>query len=239
MKKIRAILADDEVEALSGLKAFLSSFCPQVEICGEAVSLQEALLHCRKFSPDVIFLDIEMPGGNGFALLQEFDEHARPEIIFTTAHPQYAVQALREGASDYLLKPIDIDELRNAVKRVEERLLRKQAMFPVLEAKIRVLTNNGMVFVPQRDIICIEADGRYSQLHLANGRSLTTARNIGELEEELSFKGFFRVHKSWLINCEHVVRVVEAKVTLVVLSGDRSVEVSRRRRNDFLKFLSQ
>lgn len=235
MKKIRTILVDDEVEALQGLRAFLTAYCPQVEICAEAISLQEASEHCRKLSPDVIFLDIEIPGGNGFELLQGFGEMARPEIIFTTAHAQYAVQALREGASDYLLKPIDIDDLCNAVKRVEERLHGKQALFPVLEAKLRIMTANGVEFIPQRHVLLIEADGRYCKVRLQGGRTLIAAKNIGEFEEELQYKGFFRVHKSWLVNCEHVTRVVEGAITLAVLSDDTSVEVSRRRRAEFLK----
>ena len=238
MKKIRTILVDDETEAIRGLQAYLAAYCQQVEICATASSVAEAKQCCRQYSPDLIFLDIEMPGGSGFDLLSLFDGTARPEIIFTTAHAQHAIQAFREGASDYLLKPIDIGELKEAVKRTEARLNAKQALFPVLEARLRILTQNGMEFIPQRNILLIEARGRYSLFHLTDEKILSAARNIGEFEEELAYKGFFRVHKSFLVNCEHILSFHEKPESCIILSNQRKIEVARRKKNELLEYLN-
>lgn len=237
MRKIKTLLVEDEREALQGLKAYLAECCGQVEVCGEALSVSKAVKLCRQHSPDLVFLDIEMPGGNGFELLKLFGNAARPEIIFTTAHEHYAIRALREGASDYLLKPIDIDELKRAVQKAEERLNGKTAIFPVLPSKLRILTNNGMQFISQREVLLIEADGRYSIFHLAEGKTLVTAKNIGRFEEELYYKGFFRVHKSYLINCEHISLVAEGTNALVVLSDKRTIEIARRKRTELQDYL--
>lgn len=235
--KIKALIVDDEQDAIEGLKILLDEFCEGVEICSEATTASQAAERCEKYRPDLVFLDIEMPGGNGFQLLNAFGESGRPEIIFTTAHENYAIRALREGASDYLLKPIDIDELRNALAKVKARLSGKSNLFPVMEQKLRVLTSEGAVFVSQRDILYLEADGRYCVFYLLGGKKLLAAKNIGELEEELKFKGFYRVHKSFLVNCEHIARVMEKGECAVELTGGLVLEISRRRKTDFVEFL--
>jgi two-component system, LytTR family, response regulator len=234
MQKIRAIVIEDEKDAAAGLQAMVAEFCEGIEIVGMAHTAKEGIVLCAKTSPDLIFLDVEMPGGSGFDLLNKFEGKGKPEIVFTTAHADYAIAALRKDASDYLLKPIDIDELIAAVRKVRAKLFDKLSSFPVLEQKIRILTNEGTVFVSQRDIIFIEADGRYCKIQLVEGKKMMTARNIGEFEEDLRMKGFYRIHKSYLINCEHIV---EEKEGQVMLRGEYWLEIARRKKTEFGDFL--
>lgn len=235
--KIKALIVEDKHDAVEGLAALLKEFCSGVEICGKAGSVKEAIEKCEKHRPDLIFLDIEMPGGNGFQLLDAFAQSGRPEIVFTTAHENYAIRALREGASDYLLKPIDVDELQTAIEKVMNRLANNASVFPVMEQKLRVLTTEGTVYISQREIIFIEADGRYCLFHLSDGKKLMAAKNIGEFEEDLAFNGFFRVHKSYLVNCEHIQRIREKGESKVELTGGHALEIARRKKADFAVFL--
>jgi two-component system, LytTR family, response regulator len=237
MRKIKALLVDDETEALEGLTAYIREFCPQVEICATALSVQDALKLCMKHSPDLVFLDVLMPGGNGFELLEALEEKARPEIIFTTAYEQYAIRALREGASDYLLKPVDIDELQRAVKKAEERLISRGPTFSAPAGRLRVLTLNGVEFIPQNEVLFIEADGRYSVVNLVHGKTIMAARNIGDFDADLAYKGFFRVHKSFLVNCAHINAVREVTGPVVILSGGRTIEIARRKKAEFMTYL--
>ncbi|HEU4717302.1 MAG TPA: LytTR family DNA-binding domain-containing protein [Bacteroidia bacterium] len=236
MKPVRVLIVDDEADAVAGLRTMLRDFCTGVEVVGESSSAIEGVKLIRRLQPDAVFLDVEMPGGDGFSLIDSLDKANRPAIIFTTAHREYAISALREQAFDYLLKPVDIDELQNAVEKAKNFLASRNSreLQPGEEQRMRVSTPEGIVFIPLSEIIHIEASGRYSIVHSVHAGSHTVTRNIGEYEEELTGSGFFRVHKSHLVNCRHALRISSADGGFLELSNGRSIEISRRKKSEFM-----
>jgi two-component system, LytTR family, response regulator len=233
---LKALLIDDEKNALSALRKMLEQFCPDVTVVGEANTAFEGLQLIRQHEPDLVFLDVEMPGGTGFDLLDMLDKKTFT-TIFTTAHEQYAIPALRSGAADYLLKPVSLDELRAAIRRVISGKEKTGTTPPAEELRISISNSDGTWFVPAASIICVEGDGRYSRFYLADGREYLVSRNLGELEEELSSAKFFRVHKSWLVNCRHVVRISSADGGFAILSNGKEIEISRRKRAEFMQVM--
>lgn len=231
---LNAVLVDDEKNARLALRKMLEHFCPEVCITGEATTAIEALSLIRKLQPDLVFLDVEMPGGTGFDLLDAIDE-PQFRIIFTTAHEQYSIPAIRAGASDYLLKPINVDELKSAVARAAA-LIRKA---PAQKDVIVISNAEGTWFVASADVICIEGEGRYSRFYLDDGKQHVVSRPLGDLEAELKGLSFFRPHKSWIVNCAHVKQISSADGGFAVLSDMREIEISRRRRAAFIRIMEK
>lgn len=234
---LRAVLIDDEKNARIALRKMLEQFCPGVTVIGEAQTAIEGLMLIRKESPDLVFLDVEMPGGTGFDLLDAIDRRGFA-TIFTTAHEQYTIPAIRSGAFDYLLKPINLDELRNAVARIAEAQ-QKNAEPGAKEDVLTISNAEGTWFVSPADVICIEGERRYSRFYLADGKEHVVSRTLGELEEELSTGRFFRVHKSWLVNCAHVKHISSADGGFAVLSNNKEIEISRRKRAEFVRVMER
>ncbi|MDQ3110800.1 MAG: LytTR family DNA-binding domain-containing protein [Bacteroidota bacterium] len=234
---LKALLIDDEKNALTALRKMLEQFCPDVTVIGEAQTALEGLRLIRMQEPDLVFLDVEMPGGTGFDLLETLDKKTFV-TIFTTAHEQYILPALRSGAVDYLLKPVSLDELRTSIKRVRSS---KEKYEIALKENLPVSISNseGTWFVPAIDIICIEGDGRYSRFYLIDGKEHVVSKNLGELEEGLSPMKFFRVHKSWLVNCRHVVKLSNADGGFAILSNGKEIEISRRKKTDFIRMMEK
>lgn len=237
---LKAVLIDDERDALFALRKLLEEFCEGVEVCGEATGALAGLKLIRQFDPHVVFLDVEMPGGNGFDLLDTLKQQP-VNVVFTTAYEQYAINALRAGAVDYLLKPIDIGELRDAVKRVRARIEREGALLksPTEEYKIKISQQGGTFFVPCNDVLYVEGEGRYSTIYLADGRKYLVSKNLKEFEDELLRHRFFRIHKSFLVNCRYVTRITHSDGGFVELSNGKQIEISRRRKMEFQEFMKQ
>jgi two-component system LytT family response regulator len=231
---LKTLLIDDEKNALTALRKMLEQYCPDVAVIGEAQTAFEGIRLIRQLEPDLVFLDVEMPGGTGFDLLETMEKKTFA-IIFTTAHEQYLLSALRSGATDYLLKPISLDELKNAVKRV---LATKEKINTTKEnLRVSISNSGGTSFVAAADIVCIEGDGRYSRFYLLDGSEHVVARNLGELEEELSKAKFFRVHKSWIVNCRHVLRISSTDGGFAILSNGKEIEISRRKKAEFMQLM--
>lgn len=231
---LRALLIDDEKNALSALRKLLEQFCPEVHVIGEAQTALDGLRLIRQQNPDIVFLDVEMPGGTGFDLLEALDKK-NFSVIFTTAHEQYTIPAIRAGASDYLLKPVSLEELRAAIHRVSGK--GKAGLATTEDFRVSVSNNKGTWFVPVTDIIYIEAEGRYSRFFLTGGVEYPVSKNLGELQSELAHMKFFRVHKSWLVNCRHVMRIASSDGGFAILSNGKEIEISRRRRADFMRMM--
>jgi two-component system LytT family response regulator len=232
---LKALLIDDEKNALTALRKMLEQFCPDVTVIGEAQTALEGIRLIRQQEPDVLFLDVEMPGGTGFDLLDTLDKKTFA-TIFTTAHEQYTLPALRSGATDYLLKPISLDELRASIKRVIEK--KEKNRIAVKEnPRVSISNSEGILFVPATDIICVEGDGRYSRFYLVDGKEHVISRNLGELEEELRASKFFRVHKSWLVNCQHVTKISSRDGGFAILSNGKEIEISRRKKAEFMQMM--
>jgi two-component system, LytTR family, response regulator len=237
--KLKALIVDDEKEVANALRLLLSHTCPDVEIVGICHTIVDAIKTCKNKLPDILFLDIEMPGGSGFDVLEVIGKDHEARVIFTTAHSEYAIRAIKSGAKDYLLKPIDPDELILAVEKVREEKSSeaKPRVVQRNSSSIPVTTSKGILLLNKEDIIFIKAEGRYSQLYCRDEKSYTVCKNIGEYEEELSSDFFFRVHKSYIINCKHVVKINSSDGGFVEMSNKKEIEISKRKKGEFIQFL--
>lgn len=240
---MKAIIIDDEKRARVSLSLLLKEFCPEVSIIAECENLPEGVKAIRKLQPDVVLLDIEMPGHSGLELLDFFDEkEINFSIIFTTAYNEYAVQAFKLSAVDYLLKPIVPEELVNSIARVEKQ---KHVQYKTLAEnlnqgsfqKIAVPSGSSLVVITISDIIYIKGEGSYSELYLKDKTKLLVSRNLKNFEETLlKDSRFLRAHKSYIVNFENIVSYnksdggwleMENGVTIPVSSEKCSVILER------------
>lgn len=246
---IRAILIDDELNSLKNLRQKLEEFCKPVQVVAMAQKPEEALFLIRHHKPDLLFLDIEMPKMSGFEILEELGDY-EAEIIFITAYNQYAIDAIRISAFDYLVKPVAIDDLQKAVNRLMlSRAGKTRERLHVLkdglgeprsqDNKIAVPTNDGLEFVMISDIIRIESVSYYSKLFLVSGQVTLVTRLLKDFEELLAPYRFFRVHNSHLVNLRYIRKFSRSEGGQVVMENGDVVDVSRRRREEFLKYLQQ
>jgi two-component system LytT family response regulator len=243
---IKAILVDDEAHCLDTLSILLKEYCPDVQIMDQCRSAKNGLQAIEKNKPDLVFLDIEMPGMNGFEMLEQFSEIPFA-VIFTTGYDQYAIKAIRFSALDYLLKPIDPHELISALKKVQE-----QRHLPVAEQfqmllkqiqdknhqfnKIAVPTAEGFELIPADEVVRCEADDNYTHLFLKSKNKITACRTLKEMEEQLhDFSFFVRVHHSYLVNLNEVTKYIRGEGGYLVMSDGSSVNVSRSRKDALLK----
>lgn len=247
---IKAIIVDDELGARESLSKMIEKNCKQLEVVAKADSMLAAFEAITTKQPDLVFLDIEMPNGNAFDLLEKFKE-INFNIIFTTAYDHYAIKAIKFSAIDYILKPIDPEELVEAVKRLEK----KQTSQPnVLDKQFKTLLSNvrpenklkkvgipdgdGLIFINLSDIIRCESDGNYTFFILTNGKKIIASRTLGEYEQMFTEDNFFRIHRSHLVNLQHVKKYIKGEGGYVIMADDSQVEVSRRNKNEFLEKLS-
>jgi two-component system LytT family response regulator len=251
MSKITCIVVDDEDNNRDVLTKMLFKFCPTVEVLAEASSVKTAIQMIETHKPDVVFLDIELPDGNGFDILQHFTK-IDFFVIFTTAHADYALKAIKFAALDYLLKPINIGELRDSVARVSEKVAEKETSLKEISQRIDVFganrsgqkfdfkrialpSSDGLEFYSVADILKCEADRAYCNFYLSTGKKITVSKPLAEYDELLTECGFFRIHKSNTVNLAHIKKYVKGNGGYVVLSDGSSVDVSARRKEEFLK----
>jgi two-component system, LytTR family, response regulator len=242
---LNAILIDDELSSLQNLKQKLEEFCKSVKVVAVVQKPEEALLLIRHHKPDVLFLDIEMPKMSGFGMLEELGDFDA-EIIFTTAYNHYAIDAIRISAFDYLVKPVSIEDLQNAVNRlVTMRAIQTKERLHILkdsiadiktqENKIAVPTADGLEFLLISDIVRIESSSYYSRVFLTHGTPLLVTRLLKDFEDILTPYRFFRVHNSHLVNLRYIRKFVRWEGGRVIMENGDVVDVSRRRREEFLK----
>lgn len=244
---IKAILVDDEVYCLETLSMLLEDYCPQVTILDQCRSAKKGLEAIEKNRPDILFLDIEMPLMNGFEMLEQFSEIPFA-IVFTTSYDQYAIKAFHFSALDYLLKPIDPKELIRAVQKIQgqkklpspeqfEMLLKQVNDKAGVFQKIAVPTIEGFDLIPADQVVRCEANGNYTQLFLKNKNKIIACRNLREMEEQLqSFSFFLRVHHSWIVNLNEVIKYVRGEGGYLIMTDDSTVNVSRNRKEALMKF---
>ncbi|MBK6861698.1 MAG: response regulator transcription factor [Saprospiraceae bacterium] len=242
---IKAIIIEDEPRSIKLLKNLLIEYCPEVRIVGEAQTVEEGYQCIVQHHPDVIFLDIELQRESGFDLLNKFVD-IQFEIIFTTAFEQYALKAIKACALDYLLKPIDIDELQLAVGKISNATTtpksnKKIAVFKqnLNESKsgiyqLALPSVDGLTIVPVNEIMYLRSDRQYTIFYLNSGEKLVTSKNLGEYEELLSEYNFFRVHHSSIVNIAEVKKYLRGEGGSVVMSNGEQIEVAKRRKDDFL-----
>jgi two-component system LytT family response regulator len=243
---MKAILVDDEADGIRTLTKMLQQHCAQVEIVGTSSSANMARQQIEDLSPDIVFLDIQMPGKSGLELLTELSLKDF-EVIFVTAHNEYMLQALQYSAADYLLKPVDEDRLVEAVQRVEKRLRedkkeeRTDALLHNLsksgnpaEMRLCLPTLKGFIVLKLDEIIYCEAERSYTIFHLEGKKTVTVSRPLIDYDNLLKDTTFLRIHKSFLINLHHVKEYQKGEGGMVILSDNTEIEVSRRKKEQFL-----
>ena len=245
---INAIIIDDEKKCNSLLQKTIEKQLIDIKIVATAANVDDGIRLIHHHEPDLIFLDIEMPNKNGFDLLSAFDE-INFDVIFTTAYNQYAIKAIKYSALDYLLKPVDADDLKIAITRFKQKQKSSQKsqinlLFDNLKNlnhaynKISVSTNEGVIFLTIADIIYCEATGSYTQFYLRNNEKLLSSRTLKDFEELLTNHNFFRIHNSFLININEIKRYIKGDGGSVIMSNTNEVLVSRRKKEEFMKKLN-
>ena len=195
---LRAVIIDDERKSRENLELLLQSFVENVEIVGMADGVTTGINAIDEHNPDLIFLDIHLANGDGFEVLDSL-KNQNQNVIFVTGHEEHAVKAFRSDAVDYLLKPICIEHLQNAVERVRLRTLNTKDWKSELKPQISLSTNKGLQFIKTADIIYCKGDGAYTYFFLKSGERITTSKNLKEYENKLTDFNFFRSHKSFLL----------------------------------------
>ena len=243
---LRAVLVDDQESNLSSLSGKLLRNCPQVEIIASCENAEKAIDAIDSLKPDVVFLDIEMPVMNGFSMLQKLT-YQKFELIFTTAYDHYALKAIRFSALDYLIKPIEIDELKLAVNRAEAKRIQKSSTTQMelllgnlasrqnSYQRIAIPTTTGLKFVNINDIIYFEASSNYTHIFLSDNKKHTISRTLKDFEDILPEETFIRIHNSYIINKNFADKYIRGEGGQVVLSNGAVLDVAKRKKTDFLK----
>jgi two-component system LytT family response regulator len=240
---LKTIIVEDEQTSREILKNYLTKYCPTVEVLGEASNIDEAMVLIRNNDLDLIFLDVEMPYGSGFDLLDKFDK-TDFEVVFVTAYNLYAIEALNNHASYYLLKPISIDELIKAVDyvaqiKIKENELQHAILVPKISAtnnKITIPTQNGFEVLEMKDIIYCKADDNYTELFLVNNQKKLVSKTLKYFEDILKESGFARIHKSFLVNVSYIVSYKKGKGGTLSLSNGKELSVSASKKAEFLSY---
>jgi two-component system LytT family response regulator len=244
---MKAIIIDDEVRGCLTLQKMLQHVAPGIELAGMAHNGADGLALIASARPDLVFLDIQMPDMTGFDVLQQVG-NIHFQVIFTTAYDEFALKAFRFAAVDYLLKPIDIDELQQAVEKCKnagspaqkepaplERLLQQVRN---LEArKLALPSSEGMLFVDVSDIIYLQSSSNYTTFFTATKGKILVSKSMGDFEEMLTANNFFRIHNSNLINLLKIEKFIKGEGGTVIMSNKMELEVSRRRKEEFIRKL--
>ena len=241
----KAVIVDDELSGIEVLEYALKRHCPEIEIMQTFSSSVDALEKIPNIAPDVLFVDVEMPQLNGFELVEQLAS-LNMQVIFTTAYNEFALKAFRVSALDYLLKPVDVDELKAAVSKLKSfNKTDNQAMDALMDYiksqkqlnKISISTEKGIHFIDTVEVLYCLSTGPYTVFYLKGGQELVCSKSIGEYEKMLEDKGFYRIHNSSLINVEHLKRFVRTDGGYVEMSDGKTLTVSRRKKDEFLSYL--
>jgi two-component system LytT family response regulator len=242
---LKCVIVDDELKSRESLKKMLTMFCEGIEVAAICQNVNEGLDAISQFKPDIVFLDIQMQGETGFDLLAKL-KSIDFEVIFTTAHSEYAIRAIKFSAIDYLLKPIDVTELQQAVEKVKSKqngniVERMQQLLQNMKSpspenyKLALPTAEGLTFIKVNDIIYLKASGNYTEIFMREGQKHLVSRHLKEYDDMLSEQSFFRIHHSTLINVNFIKNYVRGEGGYVIMSDSASLDVSRRKKEAFLE----
>lgn len=246
---IKSLIIDDEKHCCESLLWQLKKYCPEVEVMDICLNAETGLQKIDQFKPRLIFLDVEMPGMNGFEMLASLQDISF-DIIFTTAFDKYAIRAIKFGALDYLVKPIDKDDLKQAVdgflkrsqrdsmKQLDALLTHIRKSNDLSFRKIAFPTQHSVELVPLNNIMSCESSSNYTKVHLNNGQHMLVSKTLKDIEELLDAPPFFRIHHSYLVNLQYAVRYIKGEGGYLVLSNEVSVPVSRSRKEELLKVIT-
>ncbi len=247
---ITAVIIDDEKKSVSTLTKFLEDYCPAVKVLGTADSAKTGKQLIMNTKPQLVFLDVEMPYGSGLDLLESFTT-IEFETIFITAFNHYAINAFRYAALDFLLKPVNIPQLKEAVNRAIQRITEKSSVknYRLLlenlkehdagEQKIVLTDSKGQHFIKLNDIMYCIADGSYTHVYLNDSKSFLSSRNLKEFEDMLPKSVFCRIHHGHLINIFQISKVIKGRGGNVIMRDGRELEIAVRRKDDFLKLIKK
>lgn len=245
-----AILIDDEKNALEMLEWQLQKYFPQIKVMALCSSADEGITAIKKHKPNLVFLDIEMPVKNGFEVLNAFTEPTF-KVIFTTAYNQFAIKAFKVAAFDYLLKPIDIDDLKNTIERFirsgtnalanadQLKELFNQYNSAVNPGRIALHTSDGLLMVKPEAVIRCQSISNYTKIFLENNAPLVVTKTLKEVEELLGNTFFFRIHNSHLVNLNHITNYKKLDGGVVVMSDGEQLAVARNRKEEFMANFSK
>jgi two-component system LytT family response regulator len=244
---LNAIIVDDEIHSCKTLEALLKRDCPQVNLVALCSNGEEAIRMIKQSNPDVVFLDVEMPRMNGFEMLERLPQ-INFHLIFVTSYDAYALKAIRFSAIDYLLKPINRDELKAAVEKVTNRMqvplpeqlkiILEKMQHPVASTdRIALPTLEGLQMLPIDSIISCEADDNYTTLHLKGNKKIVVSSTLKVIEELLEDHSFVRIHRSYLVNLKEIEKYVKADGGYVVMSDGSEILISRNKKEELLKQL--
>ncbi|MEZ5046929.1 MAG: LytTR family DNA-binding domain-containing protein [Chitinophagaceae bacterium] len=248
---MRVIIIDDEHASTQVMEKLLTEYFPELEIISICHTFQTAVDSIKLLSPDLLFLDIELPSGTGFDILEQI-ENKNLNVIFTTAHSQYGIKAIQYSAVDYLLKPIDIDELVSAVTRVkrlhknDDALQRIKLLLENIQhinenqpvKKIALPTFDGIIFLNPEDIVRCMSSNNYTYVYQKQNKELLVSKTLKEIESILSTSNFYRVHNSHLVNLNYVSKIQKGTSPMIIMSDNTQVEVSRRKKDELFTKLN-
>ena len=247
---LTAIIIDDETNSRNALRQKITKHCNNIMIIADCENGEEGIEKIETQKPDIIFLDIEMPRMNGFTMLQQI-KNKNFEVIFITAYDHYAIKAIKFSALDYLLKPVEVEDLKAAVEKVTQK--RKQVdgnkrvellVQNFLEEKtahqrIAISSMEGLQFVTTDDIIYLEANSNYTSFYLADNRKITATKTLKDFEEILPASMFIRIHHSYLINKNGIEKYIKGEGGQVVMKNGVTLDVARRKKEEFMKAIDQ
>ncbi|MEL7531101.1 MAG: LytTR family DNA-binding domain-containing protein [Bacteroidota bacterium] len=235
---MRAIIVEDEPSGMENLLYKLDKYCPEIEVVGTCASGAEAIREIKIQLPDVLFLDIQLGDMTGFDVLKAI-RHPSFELIFTTSYDEYAIEAIKNSALDYLLKPIEVDELMDAVGKAKQKIgsattTSAPAANNSSPAKMGFPVNTGQQFIELSKVLFAKADDNVALLYLNDDSVVRITKSLSWVESELSSKGFCRIHHSYLINFNQMQEYIRNDGGYVVMSNQKAISISRRRKEDFL-----
>ncbi len=243
---VKAVIIDDEPNSRELLQNMLQNYCKDVEVVGEGLDVESGIDVIRDLQPELVFLDIEMPGGDGFKILDAFtDAEVNFKVIFVTGYDQYAIKAIRYAALDFLLKPLNLSELQTAIIRARELVYEQRENFRFLhyqmtqrESSIRKLmlpTYQGYALVDINTITRVEAEGNFVSFWFEDGQRETASQSLSHYEELLPKPQFFRIHKSHIVNCLKVVRIDDGRTGMAHMEDGHQLNIAARRKKAFLE----
>jgi len=246
LKPLEVILIDDEGSSRNSLRQKLSAHCSDIEIVAECETGEDGLKAIEEKQPDIVFLDVEMPRMNGFTMLQQLKNRSF-ELIFTTAYDHYAIKAIRYSALDYLVKPVEVEELKEAVRKAKEKrgsdipnerveiLLHNLLNEKNLHSRIAIPSMEGLQFVETNDIIYLEAKSNYTEIFVKDLPKITVAKTLKEFDDLLPSPAFIRIHHSYLINKNHILKYIKGEGGQVTMRNGAVLDVARRKKEEFMK----
>jgi len=246
MNKLKAIIIDDEPRSRQSLIQKIVMSCKDVEIIAECENGEQGIAAIEEQKPDIVFLDVEMPRMNGFTMLQQLSNRDF-ELIFTTAYDHYAIRAIKFSALDYLVKPVEVEELKEAIERVKQKREKdttnerlETLLYNLMNEKnqsnrIAISSIEGLQFVEINDIIYLEAESNYTIIYISSAEKITVSKTLKDFEELLPHAVFIRIHHSWIINKKHVQKYLKGEGGQVIMSNGKTLDVARRKKDEFMK----